>query len=117
MPSARESELELQQSLLRWQQAWSSKNIGLYLDQYAPEFKPQDGRSRSEWAKLRMERISGKKNIRIQIEDIDIALDRDTATTRFTQLYADERIKTINKKRIVWIKRGEHWLIQQELTE
>ena len=57
------------------------------------------------------------KNIRIQIEDIDIALDRDTATTRFTQLYADERIKTINKKRIVWIKRGEHWLIQQELTE
>lgn len=115
--SVKLSEFELQQSLQQWRQAWSSRNIEMYLDQYSPEFKPQDGRSRSEWVKMRSGRISGKKHIQIDLKDIDIDLLEETAVIRFTQMYTDESVKTVNRKKMVWFKYDGRWLIQKEMTE
>lgn len=98
-----------------WASAWAGKNINAYLAFYAGDFRPPNGQSRAEWAKLRKERIAKPKSIRVSIDAPKVTMiDATHATVGFRQGYRSGDLQTSTHKLLLMIKKGGKWLIQEE---
>lgn len=109
-------ETSLREALNQWQQAWSSKNVASYLSFYGPDFSPK-GVSRQSWESARHERIASKQKINIEVQNLRLQINTKTATTKFTQVYTDDRLRMTDRKTLVWQKHNGRWLIQSETTD
>jgi ketosteroid isomerase-like protein len=107
----------LNEAMNRWRQAWSNKNVVSYLSFYGPDFVPPNGMSRQAWEGARHERISSKQKIHVAIESLQLQINNNTATAKFTQVYTDERLRLTDRKTLVWQKLGGRWLIQRETKD
>jgi hypothetical protein len=107
----------LSEALNQWRQAWSAKNIPSYLSFYGPSFVPPKGLSRKSWEAARNARISSKEKIDITIQNLRLQINDNKATTKFTQIYSDERLRITDNKTLVWQKLNGRWLIQLETTQ
>lgn len=101
----------------QWRQAWSAKNVPSYLSFYGPTFVPPKGLSRKTWEASRNERISSKEKIDITIQNLQLQINDNKATAKFTQIYSDERLRMTDRKTLVWQKRNGRWLIELETTQ
>jgi murein L,D-transpeptidase YafK len=101
----------------QWRQAWSAKNVSSYLSFYGPTFVPPKGMSRKTWEALRKERISSKEKIDIAIQNLQLQINGNKATAKFTQIYSDERLRMTDRKTLVWQKLHGSWLIELETTQ
>lgn len=98
-----------------WARAWSDKNVGDYLRHYAPDFKTPKGEPRSEWEKMRTQRINAPKKILVRLSGIKIRLkDERHARVTFRQHYKAGAFNSSTIKTLMLIKSGDKWLIQQE---
>ncbi len=98
-----------------WASAWSRKNANAYLGFYGKEFRPPNGQSRSEWVKLRKERIAKPKSIRVSVDSPKVTMvDATHATVAFRQGYRSDDLQTSTHKLLLMIKTGGKWLIQEE---
>lgn len=103
--------------LSEWKAAWASRDIRQYLAMYAPSFKPENGAERDTWARQREQRLARGKDIRIEIQELDVRSETpDLAITDFRQLYTSGSVTEETIKRLEWIKRDGQWLIQRELV-
>jgi ketosteroid isomerase-like protein len=107
----------LNETLNQWRQAWSAKNVTSYLSFYGPDFVPPKGLNRTTWEAARNERISSKEKIVIDIQNLRLQINNNTATAKFTQAYRDERLRMTDSKTLVWQKLNGRWLILRETTE
>lgn len=107
----------LSEALNQWRQAWSAKNVPSYLSFYGPSFVPPKGLSRKTWEASRKQRISSKEKINIAIQNLQLQISDNKATTKFTQIYSDERLRITDHKTLVWQKHNGRWLIQLETTQ
>jgi tetratricopeptide (TPR) repeat protein len=99
----------------KWTHAWSSKNTGEYLSHYASDFKTLKGESRTEWEKMRKERINAPKKIQVSVSNLKVTQkDERHASVTFRQHYSAGALNTSTTKTLVLIKSGDTWLIQQE---
>lgn len=101
-------------TLHSWARAWSSKDVKSYLNSYASDFQTPKGESRKEWAEERRTRIESKGRINVQIEAAQVAMDNNTATIKFRQLYKSDKLSATSRKTIVMVKQGGRWVIKQE---
>lgn len=98
-----------------WASAWSRKNANGYLGFYAGDFRPPNGQSRAEWAKLRKERIAKPKSIKVSVDAPKITMIDDVhATVSFRQGYRSDDLQTSTRKLLLMVKKGGKWLIQEE---
>lgn len=98
-----------------WAAAWSRKNIGGYLAYYASDFRAPKGQSRSEWAKLRKERIAKPKNIKVSVDAPKVTMvDATHATVSFRQDYRSDNLQTSTHKLLLMVKKAGKWQIQEE---
>lgn len=98
-----------------WASAWSRKNTGAYLAFYAGDFRPPNGQSRKDWAKLRKERIAKPKSIRVSVDAPRVTMvDASHATVGFRQGYRSDDLQTSTRKLLLMVKKGNKWLIQEE---
>jgi hypothetical protein len=106
----------LRQALQQWSQAWSGQAMAPYLGMYASDFEPPKGLSRSAWEQQRTQRITRKKSIRHDMQNLTLQINTHQATVHFTQIYQDERLQSSDQKTMVWVWRNGQWQITREFT-
>ena len=105
----------IQNAVNKWANAWSSKNVDVYLDAYADNFKAPNGQSRKEWEKTRRERINKPEKIEVSVSNIKVKMDDSThASAMFKQHYRSGKLAQGTTKTLDFVKVGGKWLIQQE---
>jgi len=111
---AKATEQQVLASVDAWARAWSARDVKAYLDAYAPDFDLPAGQSRKAWSDERRARIEDKKRISVKVESPRVAIDGNTATVRFRQVYDSDRLKTSGRKTLVLVRQGSKWRIKQE---
>ena len=101
-----------------WAKAWSAEDADAYLSHYAPNFKTPDGQNRDAWEKSRRSRIKAAGKIDVELSDIRAeAAGKERINVSFRQRYEAGNIAKRTKKTLELVKKGERWLILQELTD
>jgi tetratricopeptide (TPR) repeat protein len=99
-----------------WAKAWSAQDVKGYLNYYGSDFRTPGGQARKAWEDERRSRIVGKGRISVQVESPQIALNGNTATVKFRQIYLSDRLTANTRKTLVLEKHGGKWQIRQEST-
>lgn len=99
-----------------WAKAWSAQDVKSYLNYYGSDFRTPGGQTRKAWEDERRSRIVGKGRISVQIESPQVALNGNTATVKFRQIYLSDRLTANTRKTLVLEKHGGKWQIRQEST-
>jgi ketosteroid isomerase-like protein len=106
---------EVQAALDAWAAAWSSRDVDAYLAAYLPDFAGRaKGTTREAWAEQRRSRILARKRISVELSQVQIVPRGDTVVATFTQRYRGDELVERSRKRMVFVKAGDRWLIQDE---
>ncbi len=108
--------IEVQAAVQAWAKAWASKDVSSYLASYGREFDPPGKQSRSVWEEERRKRISGKKSISVQLENLTVSVEGTKAMAKFRQDYRADSLSVSSRKTLDLVKTGERWLIIREST-
>lgn len=113
------ADVSVESAIDAWAQAWRNKNISAYLAAYSPEFVPEGLPNKSAWEAQRKKRLSPQQGkISLDITNVSVTRDGDSAVATFTQKYAakaykDEMVKRLQLKLDAASNR---WLIVRETT-
>jgi tetratricopeptide (TPR) repeat protein len=99
-----------------WAKAWSEQDVKGYLNYYGSDFHTPGGQARKTWEDERRARIAGKGRISVKVESPHVALNGNTATVKFRQVYVSDRLTANTRKTLVLEKHGSKWQIRQEST-
>ncbi len=100
-----------------WANAWSAKDIDLYLSKYAQDFKTPNGDTFSLWQTSRRQKISSQGKILVEIEDIKLSMKTEnSARIQFKQKYTSDKLTEMSNKSLVVKKIDGRWLIQEEIS-
>ncbi len=100
-----------------WASAWASNDVDGYLARYAPGFKTPDGEPRKTWENERRARIAKPRKIEVRVEAPKVTFnDANRATVTFRQHYRSNTFKVSAGKKLVMVKSGNQWLIQEEIV-
>ncbi len=110
-------ESEINNFILDWAEAWSTKNINAYLAKYSSSFKTPNGEGYSDWQDSRRNKILGKASISIEISDLKITTKGDSfAQVTFKQNYITNKLSQLSRKTLLLRKDGPYWFIEQEYS-
>jgi len=112
-----QSETAVRNAVEAWRKAWQTRDLPAYLGLYGPNFAPPQGVNRQVWADTRRARISSKQKIELSLKNLTLQMQGNTATVKFTQVYADERVSMANRKTMVWQLAEGRWHIHSETTD
>ena len=100
----------------KWAKAWSNKNVDQYLASYGASFKPAKGMSRQTWEQQRRERITKPSKISVELSNMKIESDDNSAKVKFKQTYRADG-KPIRTAKTLHMKRdGDNWYIVEEIA-
>jgi tetratricopeptide (TPR) repeat protein len=100
-----------------WASAWASNDVDAYLARYAPGFKTPDGEPRKIWESERRARIAKPRKIEVRVEAAKVTFNDDNrATVTFRQHYRSNTFKVSASKKLVMVRSGNQWLIQEEIV-
>ncbi len=100
-----------------WANAWSAKDIDLYLSKYAQDFKTPNGDAFSLWQTSRRQKISSQGKILVEIEDLKLSMKTEnSARIQFKQKYISDKLTEMSNKSLVVKKIDGRWLIQEEIS-
>jgi tetratricopeptide (TPR) repeat protein len=100
-----------------WATAWAGNDVDAYLARYAPAFKTPDGEPRKAWESERRARIAKPRKIEVRVEAPKVTFNGDNrATVTFRQHYRSNTLKVTASKKLVMVRSGNQWLIQEELV-
>jgi ketosteroid isomerase-like protein len=102
--------------IANWAQAWSKRDVDGYLAAYASDFAA-DGMTRDNWEAQRRARITAPKQIDVQISDLKIEQDSDTASATFRQAYRSDRLKSTVTKTLKLAQKNGQWRIVGETSQ
>ena len=100
-----------------WAAAWAGNDVDGYLARYAPGFKTPDGEPRKTWESERRSRIAKPRKIEVRVEAPKVTFnDANRATVTFRQHYRSNSLKVSASKKLLMVRSGNQWLIQEELV-
>ena len=100
-----------------WANAWSAKDIDLYLSKYTQDFKTPNGDAFSLWQTSRRQKISSQGKILVEIEDLKLSMKTEnSARIQFKQKYTSDKLTEMSNKSLVVKKIDGRWLIQEEIS-
>ncbi|MCO4087961.1 MAG: tetratricopeptide repeat protein [Limnohabitans sp.] len=113
--NARQAEhAAIEKAVRNWAKAWSDKEMARYYAAYAHNFTPTNQVTRAQWESDRRIRIVSKKSISVQVRDMKISSNGETASVRFQQLYTSDHLKVSSRKTLDMVRQGNRWLIVRE---
>ncbi|MEW5966666.1 MAG: tetratricopeptide repeat protein [Pseudomonadota bacterium] len=99
----------------RWVKAWAARDVDAYLAAYAGDYTA-DGLNRDAWVAQRRARITAPSRIEIELGDMKIVQQGNTASATFRQAYRSDRHRsTVTKTLTLALQNGE-WRIVGEIT-
>jgi adhesin transport system outer membrane protein len=109
---------QIEDALIEWNQAWLTKDVVKYVNFYAPLFKTPIDATHGKWLSRRERRIAEKKQIAIEIADLEFGQkDTNHATTTFHQKYSSDIYSDVVRKTLEWERIEGRWLIVKESPE
>lgn len=104
----------VENAMLAWAKAWSSRDMNGYYAAYTTEFKGKSP-SRKAWEQERRERITSKKSIKVTLSDIKVKVSGDKATVSLRQDYNSDALSVKSSKSFT-LNRGRNgrWQISDE---
>ena len=116
--SGKDENKAIQDTLMAWAAAWSSRDAAGYLSFYADDFKTPSGEPRAAWEATRKERLTTPKFIHVDVKVLTIKqIDDNHASVKFHQSYRSSQLKSSNTKTMLLVKSGGKWLIQEDLSK
>ncbi len=113
--SSQGAEADLKKAIDDWAAAWSRKDMKAYFAAYAGEFDPKGNQTRKSWEEERKQRIAGKSGkIRVSVSDTRITIDGNQATAKFRQSYRAPGLSSDSTKTLIFVRKGDRWLIKEE---
>lgn len=98
-----------------WAALVARKDFASYEKFYAPDFTPDGGLSRADWATRQKGRFAQAGNVPVGVQNLKVRLDGlDRATVEFTQDYNDDLRREATRKMLDFVKVGTGWLISRE---
>ena len=110
------SEKEVSAAVRKWAKAWSDQDINTYIGSYSKDYKGASKQSRKAWEQERRDRIVGKPNISVKLENLDVSVDANKAVAKFRQDYRGGSLDVTSRKTLDLVKAGERWVIVREST-
>jgi tetratricopeptide (TPR) repeat protein len=104
----------IEKAVQDWAKAWSDKEMARYYAAYAHNFTPANRVTRAQWESDRRIRIVSKKSISVQVREMKISSNGETASVRFQQLYTSDHLKGSSRKTLDMVRQGNRWLIVRE---
>lgn len=105
-------------TILKWRNAWQSRDVKGYLAMYSKRFKPAKKLSRRTWEKKRRRSLTRPKYIVVGIENLVVEMKSDSrAVATFIQDYTSDRYADTVNKKLVLVKEGDNWKISRETTD
>ena len=114
--SATQSANAVEAAVNRWAQAWSARDVKAYLAAYADDYAA-DGMTRSNWEAQRRSRVGGPKFIEVQLSDLSIDQQGDTAFATFNQAYRSDRFSSTVTKTLKLALQNGQWRIVDETSK
>ena len=91
------------------------QSVDQYLAMYSDSFVPDDRVTRSQWEKIRRQRVGNARGMAIDIRDLTITqLTQTKAQAVFVQSYQAVGIKDQMRKMLILEKTGDRWRIASE---
>ena len=102
-------------TLFGWASAWSNQNVDGYLDAYHPEFDPEDGSTRAQWARVRRARVSAPDSIKVRLVEPSVeVVSAEEASVTFIQIYESDSYSDRVRKRLIMRPANGEWKIYRE---
>ena len=114
-PAAAQSAAAIEAAITQWAQAWSRRDVDAYLAAYASDFAA-DGITRANWEAQRRARITAPQRIDVQISDLKIEQQGDTASATFRQVYRSDRLNSNAIKTLKLALQNGLWRIVGETS-
>ena len=112
---ANDKDAELIAFATGWANAWSTKDIDVYLSKYAADFKTPNGEALNLWQASRKQKISAQGKILVEIEDIKVTMKNENlARIQFKQKYSSDKLTEDSNKNLLVKKIDGKWFIQEE---
>lgn len=112
-PAATAENADAETAVRAWAKAWSQRDMAAYYAAYSPDFKGQ-ATSRKAWEQDRRDRIATRKQIKVELRDLQLSADGDRATAKFRQVYSSDTLSATSRKTLQLARVGGRWLIRQE---
>lgn len=103
----------IEAAVTRWAKAWSARDVDAYLAAYASDYTA-DGLSRNAWEAQRRVRVGGPRFVDVQLSDLTVDQQGDTATATFRQAYRSDRFSSTVTKTLKLVQKNGQWLITEE---
>ncbi len=93
---------EIFQQILSWRESWSKQQTAEYFTHYSKQYRPELGRSRNEWLKMRKSRLQRPEWIKVEIQNVSMRRQGENQVqVKFQQnyhsnSYHDQIIKSLN---------------------
>lgn len=103
----------------QWVSAWEQKNFDSYIAFYGKNFEPDGFPNKEAWLKNRKNRLSRTGDIRITLQDINIAVTGNKAIAEFVQIYSSPSYSDKVHKQLVLELEQENrqWVIVKETVK
>ena len=98
-----------------WAALVARKDFAGYEKFYAPDFTPDGGISRGEWATRQKARFAQAGKVPVGVQNLKVRVNGlDRATAEFSQDYNDNLDREATRKTLDFVKVGTGWLISRE---
>ncbi len=115
LDSASGPQAEVANQVKVWAALVARKDFAGYEKFYAPDFTPDGGLSRADWATRQKGRFAQAGNVPVGVQNLKVRLNGlDRATVEFTQDYNDDLHREATRKILDFVKVGTGWLISRE---
>lgn len=100
-------------AVMAWAEAWAKRDVDTYLAAYASDFAAS-GMTRDAWTAQRRDRISAPKSIDVQISNLKIDQQGDSASATFRQAYRSDLLSSTVTKTLKLVLQNGQWRITSE---
>lgn len=108
------AQAEVEQAVQQWAAAWSARDVNGYLGAYSGSFTPPDGAALAAWRATRGEKLQAAKFIQVEVANLKVQLQGDTAQASFTQKFQSDKVKDQVQKTLTLKHEGAGWKITNE---
>lgn len=104
---------DVRANVYAWRNSWESRDISNYMSFYSPNFK-SEGLDFKEWKQKKTKLFKTRDNIQVEIIDLGVFIEAESATARFVQRYRDSKFSDVGEKILTMVRSNGKWKIVSE---
>ena len=104
---------DVRASVYAWCNSWQNRDIDTYMSFYSHNFR-SNGLDYQGWMQKKKKRFKMINDLRVDIFDLGVFIEGESAVATFIQRYKDSKISDVGEKTLTMIYTGGKWKIVTE---